>query len=234
MRTEKQREASRTNGAKSNGPVTPEGKAISYKNAYKLGICVNDASFYDDPESRAHINQLLAEYQEFHQPRSPFERDCLEEIALCRVRLARLQRIEEGLFADNRERAFATKSIPGPDGKPLYRFDLNNYPPEERPVVANMHMSAAWRQTNDLFESLTRQETRLTNRLRRAERRFEELLKARNHQHQAAAPAPPPEEKPEMKIEPKPNLNPVDATPDPKTPGTAAPPPLANPDKEAA
>ena len=217
MRTENQRQASRINGARSNGPATPEGKATSSRNALQFGICVSDATFYDDPQANTRIAQLRTEYFAFYQPRSPFERDCIEEVALCVVRLDRLRRIGEGLMADNRERAFVTQTIPGPDGKPVHRFDRSLYPPEEQSTVLDMHLAVAWRQNPDVFESLSRQETRLSNRIRRAERRFQELVDARQKPPEIQPePAPPEEEKTGPKIEPEPILTP--AVPAPEAP----------------
>ena len=80
--------------SKANRVIAINSKAIA---AFKLKA--GESAFSGDPASRRQFETLLAEYQEHYQPLSPFERDCLEEIALCTVRLARLDKIEESAAA---------------------------------------------------------------------------------------------------------------------------------------
>ena len=236
MPTDKQREASRLNSLKSTGPRTLEGKAISSKNAFKLGICLSDAAFYQDPQSRNHINRLLSEYESAYKPQSPFERDALEEIALCTVRLNRLHRVEEGLYTEGMEKAYVTHTITGKNGELIHRFEKSIYPPHERSTVDNIHLAAAWRPANDLFETITRQENRISLRLRRAQQRYAELVKQRLSQPvQAEETIPVQEENTPGKNEAGNDLTPIPAAPIPAPPQPASPPPdCPNPDKEAA
>src|SRR6185503_11319448 len=160
-----------------------------------------------DPVAATQIHQLLDEYAQFYKPQSPFERDCLEEIALCRVRLARLDRTEAGLYIEGKEKAFATHTIVDANGKTIRRFDQQIFPFSERPAVGNMHLSAAWRPANDLFETLSRQEARISNRLRKALQLFRELLAERP-------------------------TSPVDLPEVPQPPAESAPPPPTNTPKQ--
>jgi hypothetical protein len=61
MSTQKQIEANRLNALKSPGHRTAEGKAISSKNSFKHGLCVDDATLYQDPETRKLIESLSRE-----------------------------------------------------------------------------------------------------------------------------------------------------------------------------
>jgi hypothetical protein len=65
-RTEAQMEASRRNGAQSNGPVTEEGKAISSRNSYKDGLTGNTIIL--DGESREKFDALFASQIAQFQP----------------------------------------------------------------------------------------------------------------------------------------------------------------------
>ena len=62
MPTEKQREASRLNGAKSRGPVTPEGKARSSRNSWKHGLTSTVTAGSEIPEAYNHLAEQV--YQE--------------------------------------------------------------------------------------------------------------------------------------------------------------------------
>jgi hypothetical protein len=65
MRTDKQREAARINGAKSRGPKTPEGKAVSCMNAVRRDLLSGTILIPD--ESDAHFiaihQQIFDEYR---------------------------------------------------------------------------------------------------------------------------------------------------------------------------
>ena len=65
-RTEKQRAASRANGTKSRGPVTPEGKATCARNALRHGLTAfHLALTCEDQES---FNMVLADYMDEYRP----------------------------------------------------------------------------------------------------------------------------------------------------------------------
>ena len=85
-------ETARINGAKSRGPVTPEGKARSADNSRRHGLTA--ASIVLPGESAAHFQLLLADYMNYFQPQTGVEADLVEVMAVARWRLRRLLAIE--------------------------------------------------------------------------------------------------------------------------------------------
>jgi hypothetical protein len=178
MASEKQIEANRRNAQKSTGPITDQGKRASSKNSLKFGIHIADIALYDDPESADDVQRTLNEYIEAYQPTGPLQRDCLEELAICRVQARRLVRLGTGILNDSRAHVLIEHLYTAPDGQPIRRFDLSLYDPEERRNVANMHLGLAWLRVQAPMEAISRQESRLATRLRRAEARFDILFGA--------------------------------------------------------
>jgi hypothetical protein len=95
MSSELKRETARINGAKSHGPVTPEGKARSSSNSRRHGLT---ASVLIDGESDEHFQLLLADFMDQFQPHTAVETDLVEVMAIARWRLRRLLTIETHLF----------------------------------------------------------------------------------------------------------------------------------------
>src|ERR1700722_6243897 len=95
MSSELKSETARINGAKSHGPVTPEGKARSSANSRRHGLT---ASVLLDRESDEHFQLLLADFVDHFQPQTGVETDLVEVMAIARWRLRRLLAIETHLF----------------------------------------------------------------------------------------------------------------------------------------
>src|SRR5579875_785558 len=76
MRTAKQQQASRQNGAKSHGPATQAGKRASSQNSFKTGLYA--LSLIIQGEKVEDFETLKAEYYAHYQPQSPPERDLLD------------------------------------------------------------------------------------------------------------------------------------------------------------
>jgi hypothetical protein len=77
----RRQESSRANGAKSRGPVTPEGKARSSRNAC-LSNCVTIT-----PEDEAAFEELRAQYQIDFAPHNQAQSDIVTQIAWSTLRL---------------------------------------------------------------------------------------------------------------------------------------------------
>jgi hypothetical protein len=77
----RRQESSRANGAKSRGPVTPEGKARSSRNA-----CLANAITIS-PEDEAAFKEVLAQYEIDFSPRRQAESDVVTQIAWGTLRL---------------------------------------------------------------------------------------------------------------------------------------------------
>jgi hypothetical protein len=95
MSSELKSETARINGAKSHGPVTPEGKARSSANSRRHGLT---ASVLLAAESDEHLQLLLADFMDQFHPQTGVETDLVEAMAISRWRLRRLLGIETHLF----------------------------------------------------------------------------------------------------------------------------------------
>ena len=96
MPSERQIEASRHNGGLSHGPVTPEGKARSSRNAFKHGLSAKYHVIAD--EDQQEFTQLLTCFLEEHHPDGQTELDLVQAMAVASWRLRRVRAMESGLF----------------------------------------------------------------------------------------------------------------------------------------
>ncbi|HYI92900.1 MAG TPA: hypothetical protein VEX68_05110 [Bryobacteraceae bacterium] len=87
---------SRANGAKSNGPTTPEGKAISALNATKHGLTSSRVVL--PHESQEAYDKLEASLINRFKPTDDLESELVQEMAAARWRLRRIESMEAALF----------------------------------------------------------------------------------------------------------------------------------------
>jgi hypothetical protein len=86
----------RINGAKSNGPITPEGKAISAQNATKHGLTSSRVVL--PHESQEAYDKLEASLTNRFKPADDLESELVQEMANARWRLRRIEAMEAALF----------------------------------------------------------------------------------------------------------------------------------------
>jgi hypothetical protein len=89
-------DTARANGAKSHGPVTPEGRAKSSLNSRKHGLAAKYLLLPN--ESDKHFELLRDEYLEQFQPQTGVEADLVEIMVIARWRLRLFLSIESHLF----------------------------------------------------------------------------------------------------------------------------------------
>lgn len=90
-------EASRANGARSNGPATPEGKSNSSRNALKHGLSTNHFCLLEN-ESEEAYKKMVDSYVDTLQPANDLEASLVEEMINCRWKLNRAEVIEATLL----------------------------------------------------------------------------------------------------------------------------------------
>ena len=91
--TERQQQASRENGSKSHGPVTPAGRLNSSRNALKHGML--SGTIVLKCESTDRFENLVATLFEEFQPQTPFEESLIEDMAVARWRRMRIRGMEK-------------------------------------------------------------------------------------------------------------------------------------------
>ena len=87
--------ASRINGSKSQGPITPEGKAKSAQNSLKHGLTSSRVVL--PGESQEAFDQLEASLLDTLKPATDFERELVREMTSARWRLRRIEEMESAL-----------------------------------------------------------------------------------------------------------------------------------------
>jgi hypothetical protein len=89
-------DTARTNGAKSHGPVTPEGRAKSSANSVRHGLTAKSVVL--PHESTEDFQLLLDGYVAQFRPQTEVEIELVETMAIARWRLRRIVAIEANLF----------------------------------------------------------------------------------------------------------------------------------------
>ncbi len=87
-KTEKQKSASRTNGAKTHGPITPEGKRNSARNSFRHGLLAKAIVF--DGESREQFAALLKAFSDELRPQTAIEDLLVQKMAVNHWRQERI------------------------------------------------------------------------------------------------------------------------------------------------
>jgi hypothetical protein len=124
-RSQVQIEAARRNGAKSHGPVTPEGKARSSKNALKHGLATPEHILLEG-EDEAAFTRLHEALIEENEPESTTEAFLVHRLAVTFWKQARADRLEAKLFASTDPPRFITSEGIEP-GDPEAFFDLRRF-----------------------------------------------------------------------------------------------------------
>jgi len=105
MSSQLQIQSARKNGAKSRGPVTPEGKAISSANSRKHGLLAE--AIVIRGEAADHLAALSARFHGEFRPRTETETHHVETMILCRWRLLRVWEFESASFNQEIEKLAA-------------------------------------------------------------------------------------------------------------------------------
>src|SRR5580704_1950508 len=97
MRSQLQILASRANGAKSHGPVTPQGQLASTGNRLDHGLLAEAIAL--DGEAADRLAALSLAFHELFQPRNEIELNHVENMIMCRWRQMRLWILESANMA---------------------------------------------------------------------------------------------------------------------------------------
>jgi hypothetical protein len=183
MSTERQKNASRANGSKSHGAVTPEGKRASSRNAITHGML--STTIVLNGESTDRFLELLATLFEEFQPQTPFEESLIENMAVSRWRQMRIWGLEKA----------------GMDHEMRRQSEMPNFPAldpdddDDASTAAATRASIAFRTLSDdsrSLELINRYDSRYDRQYYRAHRRFVETRDRRTPPAPVPAmPAPP-------------------------------------------
>ena len=167
--------ASQNNGARSQGPVTAQGREISSRNATRHGLTA--ATVVLDWESPEAFEALRKSFEELYHPRTVVEHRLVHQLAASQWRIARAARFEALLLNNEIEK-------------------LQNEP--ENPLPPNRAAAEAFRilmEKGGALSQLLRHESSLWRAYEKARKQLEEL---------ALFPAPVPPQSVALQNEPEP------------------------------
>lgn len=127
MPTEKQREASRANGARSRGPLSAAGKARSALNALRHGLFAESALL--PGESVEEYRRLRLDYLATFHPRTVGELAAVNELIAAAWRLRRVRKIEHAAYL-----------LAFEEGAPEWEERYPQASPEQRLALAHQHL----------------------------------------------------------------------------------------------
>ncbi len=157
MSTEARIESSRANGAKSRGPITPEGKAVSSRNAVRHGLM--SSTILIDGELPERFETLLASHVAEFQPENETEMMLVENMAVCKWRQLRIWALENVGHSEEIRRLIADSP------------EMASKDPAERAWWA---MREIMKKSN-ILDLMNRYETRFDRQYTRALRTLREL-----------------------------------------------------------
>ena len=201
MSSQRQQNANRRNAQHSTGPRTESGKARVAQNARRHGLLAKEAVLpEEDPQQYL---ELCAALHEEHQPATPLEEFCVEQMASAQWRLRRLVRIETGYFAERLYDAGGQRGV-----RPMIDPEVENLPKFE---MDTRLLGTVFREDTrgDSILKLTRYETVIRRSFYKA---LETLLDAQARRPNPPAYAAADETKP----------IPISDTPPPSDPGIPA------------
>jgi hypothetical protein len=149
--------AGHANGLKSAGTKTPEGKAISARNAITHGFSSDTVLLsFEDP---AAYQQLRNDYRDHYKPTNPVEEQMIDDVVMAKWRHFRLANIEKTTF--EMESQAVEKDV-----------NTRFFEPNIHIRLATAYRSAE--DTDRLFSTLNRHSSRLAREYRQALRIFKE------------------------------------------------------------
>jgi len=157
-------ETRRLNGAKSKGPITPEGKRNSSRNAVRHGLLAQSVIF--DSESKEAFGEFLEDMFDVYEPDDVVERNLVETMAVCRWKQERMWTIETATLALEERRQLEADP------------DLLNTDPQTRTALAFTHLADNSRS----LELLGRYQVRNDREYERAFARFRTRREKSNEQ----------------------------------------------------
>jgi hypothetical protein len=178
MRTPDQIEASRRNGAKSRGPVTPDGKLRSSRGRITHGLLAKTVVLHG--ESAARFSSLLAGLMAEHQPRTTTEISLVESMAVNRWRQIRLWGMETAGINCELHRQSAS---------PLHPEGGAEDPPRD-PATLTVRAMAAMNNDDRSLETILRYEARFGRQYDRALHALQQLRLTRARLGEPVIPSP--------------------------------------------
>jgi len=170
MSSQRRIDSSRANGAKSRGPVTPEGRARSHAAGLTHGLTARRLVLGN--ESEEEFNALREDYLAEYQPQTRSQCDLVDQLVAIRWRLNRVLALQTALIDHEMHRQ---------EPEILEEFEI--CAPDTRIVIAYKALCDESR----ALESLNRHEARLSAECRRTLKLLAPLLENRKF-HQEPSP----------------------------------------------